>query len=215
MPLYFLKEIKNHSKIILWNLVESQEEILKVLKISKEEEKKLIKLTPKRKREYLGIRLVLNYWNSKAQIFYNEKGAPGLKNLPHLNISISHCENKIALAISNYEIGIDIEKYRENQILTVSKKFLRNDEAFFIEEKIKPQQLQVIWGIKESLYKITKGLFTNFLENYKVFKFDLNQNKINCKLISPLFESILEAHYEKKENYFLVYIINDKNERIH
>ena len=41
---------------------------------------------------------------------YNEHGAPRIENGPH--ISLSHCKNGIAVAVSNEQIGIDIEVVR-------------------------------------------------------------------------------------------------------
>ena len=65
-----------------------------------------------KRKEFLVIRLILNFLNIKINnLTYNSLGKPVLK----LNkfISISHSLNILVLAVSKNEIGVDIEKERK------------------------------------------------------------------------------------------------------
>ena len=46
--------------------------------------------------------------NEVPEFVYNEFGKPSFSNLP-IHFSLSHCKNAVACAISNHNIGIDVE----------------------------------------------------------------------------------------------------------
>ena len=76
--------------------------------------------------------LALKYLNTT--IFkYNEYNKPYFKNCP-IYFNISHCENMIALIISNKEVGIDIEKIREikNKEIIAKKLNIKTNSSYKI-----------------------------------------------------------------------------------
>ncbi|WP_185871880.1 4'-phosphopantetheinyl transferase family protein [Blattabacterium cuenoti] len=183
--------------------------ILRTLSLSDQEKVFLKSLSEKRKREFLGIRYVLKYINIKMNIFYNERRKPFL--FPEgKHISLSHSFEKIAIAISSYRIGIDIEKLRENKkIIKIKKKFIRDDESIFIHPNYEEDYLHIIWGIKESLYKLEGGIFYSFLDHYKVSPFCLKRDScVSCWIIKKSYSKRFSAFYRKIEKHYLVYIID-------
>ena len=64
--------------------------------------------TEKRKREYLASRFLLQLIDPEAKISYNSFGAPQLDNKQF--ISISHSKNIVAIIVSKYKVGLDVEK---------------------------------------------------------------------------------------------------------
>ncbi|WP_238785034.1 4'-phosphopantetheinyl transferase family protein [Blattabacterium cuenoti] len=168
-----------------------------------------LSLSEKRKREFLGIRYVLRYIGIKMNIFYNEKKKPFF--FPEEKyISLSHSFEKIAIAISYYKIGIDIEKLRKNnKIVKIKKKFIRDDESIFINPNYEEDYLHIIWGIKESLYKLEGGILYSFLDHYKVSPFCIKKDScISCWIIKKSYSKRFYAFYRKIEEHYLVYIID-------
>lgn len=69
-------------------------------------------------------------------------------------ISISHTKSgAIAAYSASLKVGVDIETVRP-QIGRIAKKFIRPDEARFAAELGTEHAQQLLWGIKESLFKL-------------------------------------------------------------
>ncbi|WP_185856979.1 4'-phosphopantetheinyl transferase family protein [Blattabacterium cuenoti] len=182
---------------------------LRKLYLSDQEKMFFLSLSEKRKREFLGIRSALRYIGIKMNIFYNEKRKPFLF-YEGRHISLSHSFEKIAIAISSYHIGIDIEKLRKDKkIVKIKKKFIRDDESIFIHPNYEEDYLHIIWGIKESLYKLEGGMFYSFLDHYKVSPFFLQKSScVSCWIIKNSYSKRFSAFYRKIEKHYLVYIID-------
>lgn len=126
------------------------------------------------KRAFMSIRhLLAEAGYTDQDLYYDEVGKPHLKDGTH--ISITHSYNFTAIITSRTtEVGIDIEKQRD-KILRIASKFtpleeyrtLANDDAVV-------RKLTIVWGAKESLYKIygTKGV--SFLQHINVTDFDFD-----------------------------------------
>jgi len=106
-----------------------------------------------------------------ADLIYDEFGKPHLKNGTH--ISISHSFTFTAIIVSDeLHVGIDIEKQRE-KILKIAHKFTPFEEYKTIANvDALISKLTIVWGAKESLYKIygkKKLLFLHhiYIEDFK------------------------------------------------
>ena len=86
------------------------------------------------------------------ELKYNEYGKPYAHNGKFFNIS--HSGNFVALAISDYEVGVDVEAIKKRDL-----SFLTN---IFVEDDIKGASLEdtyLLWCNKESLAKcVGRGL---------------------------------------------------------
>lgn len=198
-----------NTKILIWKLTEPVNILLNRLQLSMSELKIYNSLILKRKKEFLGIRCVLNSIGiSNNHLFYNIKGKPFLKNEIQDHISLSHVDDLIAIAISNNRIGIDIEYLDTKKIFNIKNKFLRKDERSFINKLYEIYQLHIIWGIKESLYKLNGGYLKNMISNYKVMPFTVNDRRIKSWILSNTISERFWAYHKKIYNYQLIYIID-------
>ncbi|WP_185851793.1 4'-phosphopantetheinyl transferase family protein [Blattabacterium cuenoti] len=199
---------KFHTKIIVFKWFNLETLFSKeLITLSEKERKIFFSLSKKRKKEFLGVRYALRYIGI-MNLFYNEKRKPFL--FPQKKyISLSHSFEKIAIAISSYHIGIDIEKFRKNKIIKVKEKFIREDESLFIHPNQEEEYLHIIWGIKESLYKLEGGLSSSFLDHYKVSPFCINKDFcISCWILKKSYSKRFSAFYRKIDEHYLVYIID-------
>ena len=73
---------------------------------------------------------------------------------PKGSISLSHSKKGAVAAFSPFlEVGVDVEVTR-TQLIKVAPKFIREDEQKFLTSLGTQEALQLIWGIKESLFKL-------------------------------------------------------------
>ena len=84
---------------------------------------------------------------SKEPIKFNDTGKPFYENGPHFNVS--HSGQYIVMAVSNKDIGVDIEENKEKDMSALIRIF--NDaEAKMIKEHA---DFYYLWCAKESLIK--------------------------------------------------------------
>lgn len=118
---------------------------------------------PKRKQQYLAVRLIKNELFPNKIIQYSEIGAPFIDNEGY--ISISHSSEVAALACCPaFQIGLDLETIRKD-VLRVTDKFLGGEEKLRFDVNNTLDMIK-IWSGKEALYKLSgeKGLiFANAL----------------------------------------------------
>ncbi len=204
-----IKHINNEEyELVVWNVTEPNDLLLSSLSLSQEQLEKYYSLSEKRKKEYLGIRASMQVLGRDDEVFYDEKGKPYIKD--NMYISFSHSYGKVAVAISKFPIGVDIELERNKKIRNIESKFIREDEALFIPDNHeKDAYLHIIWGIKEGLYKLNGGNLWNFLHHYKVESFDLQEYKpIYTWVMDENSSNKYAAFYTLVENYYLVWVLD-------
>jgi len=131
--------------------------------LSQERRDKILRLkTPGAKIQsaiaYMLLRYALHceYNIDEAVLFeYNHKGKPALKDYPHIHISLSHCKTAAACALSESEIGVDIQDIRPvtDRLL---RRVLTENEYIKCKNSASPKEYFCrAWTIKESIIKKT------------------------------------------------------------
>ena len=86
------------------------------------------------------------------ELYYNKYGKPYLKD-SNIYFNISHTRNLVICAISDKEIGVDIEYLRYNEL--VSKRILNKKEySILLNSKCKEEIFTIMWTSKESYVKM-------------------------------------------------------------
>ena len=159
------------------------------------------------RRGFLSIRHLLHTAGYTDQdLYYTENGKPHLKDGKY--ISITHSYNFTAIIVSDTtEVGIDIEMQRD-KILRIASRFtplkeyrtLANDDAVV-------RKLTIVWGAKESLYKIygVKGL--SFLQHINVTDFDFDDQKTDAVINYHGSESTYDIDFLEFEGFTCVYAL--------
>ena len=122
-------------------------------------------------RGFFSVRhLLANFGYTDQDLYYDDNGKPHLKDGKY--ISITHSFTFSGVIISDHPVGIDIEKQRD-KIGIIAKKFIGYECAIISIQNATDyiKKLTVIWGIKESLYKLfaTPGML--FKEHFLVIPF--------------------------------------------
>lgn len=117
----------------------------------------------------------LGVQNTEITFLRNDYGKPKISEYPEYHFNISHTNNCIIAAFSNYPIGVDIEK--------VSKPDIRIAERFFTSAELKyilrsdseqNERFYEIWTKKEAYIKnLGKGFFMP-LNSFNVLSKDLS-----------------------------------------
>jgi 4'-phosphopantetheinyl transferase EntD len=173
MPLYKTLNPNSQTIVKIWKITESYDQLIEPLTLKPNSLERVLGMKSElHQRGFLSVRhLLRSFGYTDLDLYYDSNGKPHLKDGKY--ISITHSFIFSAVIISDNEVGIDIEKQRE-KIAIIAHKFV--DYEFDYLEKTSEdyiKKLTVIWGIKESLYKLfaTPGML--FREHFFVIPFML------------------------------------------
>ncbi|WP_150452697.1 4'-phosphopantetheinyl transferase family protein, partial [Arenibacter lacus] len=107
--------------------------------------------------------------------YYDEAGKPHLKDGRFISITHSHEFTGIIIS-DQLEVGIDIEMQRE-KILKIASKYTPLEEYKTVANTdALIRKLTIVWGAKESLYKICAQKGISFLHHMDITDFSLSSD---------------------------------------
>jgi len=191
MPLYKTITPNSQTTVKIWKITESYDELFRPLDLKSNSLERVLGMKSElHQRGFLSVRhLLRDFGYTDQDLYYDENGKPHLKDGKH--ISITHSFIFSAVIISDAEVGIDIEMQRE-KIGRIATKFVDYEFQYLDKESdCYVRRLTVIWGIKESLYKLfaTPGML--FREHFLVIPFLIDDE-----------ETISWIDYNKKKYRF-------------
>ncbi|MFT5242182.1 MAG: 4'-phosphopantetheinyl transferase [Glaciecola sp.] len=177
MPLYKTIQPNSQTTVKIWKITESYSTLFEPLDLKGDSLERVLGMKSElHQRGFLSVRHLLREFGYTDQdLFYDENGKPHLKD--GMYISITHSFTFSGVIISTSKIGIDIEKQRP-KIAIIDKKFVGYEFNYVSEDDTDYiKKLTVIWGIKESLYKLfaTPGML--FREHFLVIPFMLEDGE--------------------------------------
>ena len=221
MPLLYTKEAGKAGELGLWQITESQDELLKMKMVSAEDLSALNSNSNERRRkEWLTARILAEQLTGgkNIRIIYDEQKKPFLlprspfgKNSKK-HISLSHSRDILAVIIDGTETGIDIEIIKP-KVVRIKEKFMSRDELGSLQGEKQEEQLTVYWCAKESLYKL-------YGRNELVFNKDLiiepfqysEKGVIRGWIKNSNMEKSFSLQYQKlvsgNDDFMMAYIIN-------
>ncbi len=173
MPLYKSISVNSQTTVKIWKIEESYDELFSPLDLKQQSRTRVLGMKSNlHQRGFLSVRHLLREFGYTDQdLYYDENGKPHLKDGKY--ISITHSFTFSGVIISDNEVGIDIEKQRD-KIVIIASKFVEYEFNYLnknAEDYVR--KLTVIWGVKESLYKLfaTPGML--FKAHFLVIPFML------------------------------------------
>jgi phosphopantetheine--protein transferase-like protein len=205
MPLYLKKELEDKTRIGVWQVTETEEELKALSSVPSDELEEISFIRSESlRRQKLAVRALLDeMFEDKVYLSHHDNGKPYIENSV-TNISITHTEKYVAVILNdNDDVGIDIESLARD-FSSVEKKALSEDEIDDLEDDEKRNgQLAIYWCAKEAIYKMLGQYDVNFAEQIEVEKF------------RPKKDGELEATFEDEDGYEeefdLEYIIFDNH----
>ena len=205
MPLYKTIAVNSQTTVKIWKIEESFHDLMDGTPLKPESLSRVKGMKSElHQRGFLSVRhLLASFGYSDLDLYYDENGKPHLKN--GKEISITHSFTFSGIIISDKKAGIDIEKQRD-KIAKIASKFISYEFKYLDNTKSDyVRKLTVIWGIKESLYKLfaTPGML--FKSHFFVIPFmledlhtkawiDYNKRRIGYKCEFLEFEGFTCAY---------------------
>lgn len=210
MGLILNRELENGAIISLWEIVETEEELLLLSSVPSEEleELQLIR-NPARRKEKLAVRALLNeIFEDKLYLGHHDNGRPFLQNSV-IEISISHT-SRFACILTHPEesVGIDIELLSRN-FTAVEKKALSPEEIENLSDRDRDLHLAIYWSAKEAVYKRMSRSGIDFAKQIFIKKF----NPKDSGELTAIFtdkdgdEQEFDLEYEVFQDHIMAWIV--------
>ncbi len=210
MGLILNRELENGAIISLWEIVETEEELLLLSSVPSEEleELQLIR-NPARRKEKLAVRALLNeIFEDKLYLGHHDNGRPFLQNSV-IEISISHT-SRFACILTHPEesVGIDIELLSRN-FTAVEKKALSPEEIEDLSDRDRDLHLAIYWSAKEAVYKRMSRSGIDFAKQIFIKKF----NPKDSGELTAIFtdkdgdEQEFDLEYEVFQDHIMAWIV--------
>lgn len=153
MPLIHRRTIFQDAVIGIWEVTETEAELLQLYAATEQELAALNSFSHSfRRTQFLASRLLLHTLIPNAKIIYDENGKPFPAD-KQTHLSLSHSGNLIAMMTDSKPCGIDIETIRP-KIERIATKFLSDEELIASKEEPAVQRMHIYWCVKEAIYKV-------------------------------------------------------------
>ncbi|TDT41884.1 4'-phosphopantetheinyl transferase superfamily protein [Maribacter spongiicola] len=211
MPLYKTITVNEETSLAIWKVEETEENLWTGIELTPYCQNRFDGMKSELHRKaFLSIRhLLAKYDYTDADLIYDENGKPHLKD--GKLISITHSHNFTGIIISSAEhVGIDIEMQRD-KILRIAHKFTPFEEYKTLANTAAVvRKLTIVWGAKESLYKIYGHRGVSFLHHIDVQDFKFDDHKTTAQIIFEGNLSNFKIRFLEFEKFTCVYATRDK-----
>lgn len=175
MPLYKTITVTPTIRVHIWKIAEAEDELAKDIVLTPNCQHRIDGMKSElHRRGFLSIRHLLAVEGyTDSDLYYDSLGKPHLKDGNFISITHSYTFTGIIVS-EEEEVGIDIEKQRE-KILKIAHKFTPIAEYNSVRSPEElARKLTVVWGGKESLYKISSIPGLSFLKHIDIKDFLLD-----------------------------------------
>lgn len=195
--------LNDYSQLFVWKITETFDELfqsvaLKDVSLARVESMK----SESHQKGFLAVRrLLIEAGYSDFDLYYDEFGKPHLRNGKH--ISISHSHDFSVIVLSDVNVGADLEILKE-KTLKLAPRYMNVSHLDNLSKEDQLIKATVVWGIKESVFKIKNEIGISFKGN--IFEDDFNLKDRKCRA-SLQFNNITESFdivFEFIENYVFV-----------
>jgi 4'-phosphopantetheinyl transferase len=205
MPLLKTINCNPTTEILLWKITESLAELSAEVTLNPKNQQRFNGMKSElHQRAFLSVRKLLQLKGyTDFNLIYDQFGKPHLKDGKH--ISISHSHEYATIIISDEITGIDIELQRD-KIIRIADKFVEPEWEFLDKENQEYiRKLTVIWGVKESIFKIRNEAGISFKDHIHVHPFEIKDQSGIADLHFQNKSIQFKYHFIEIDNFTLVY----------
>ncbi len=207
MALYKTITVDKDTKVLIWKIEETYDWLKKDVQLTEHCQDRVDSMKSEiHKRGFMSIRhLLAEAGYTDHDLYYDETGKPHLRDNNY--ISITHSFEFSGIIISKNPIGIDIEKQR-NKILKIAHKFTPLEEYYTVaNEDALIRKLTIVWGAKESIYKLVNIPGLLFLHHINVKDFDFEATTTTAKVRCQATKKEFRLHFLEFEGFTCVYAL--------
>ncbi len=203
MPLYKEIILKDNAKLYLWKITEDSAELHRAVKLNNSSQNRVDAMkSVSHQKGFLAVRMLLQHIGyTDFDLYYDAFGKPHLTD--GKCISISHSHTFSAIAISDQPIGLDVEQVKE-KILKIASRFMDVSHLENLSEIEKKIKATVIWGIKESIFKIKNIEGISFRNHIFEEDFSFEDKKASAMLKHENKEENFDILFDSIEDYIFV-----------
>lgn len=203
MTFYKSIAIKPNTDIYLWKITEDFNTLFRQVQLKDVSLARLEKMkSESHQKGFLAVRMLLQHLgHSDLDLYYDAFGKPHLNGEKH--ISISHSREFSAIVISDKKIGIDLEKLKD-KTLKIAPRYMDISQLEELSEEEKIVKATIVWGIKETIFKIKNESGISFPEHIFESPFNLEDKKAKAQL---KFNNKIEDYtivFDSIEDYIFV-----------
>lgn len=181
MPFYKAISINESTTAYFWKISEDVTDLFKAVSLK---DVTLFRYegmkSESHQKGFLAVRMLLQHLGyTDYDLSYDEQGKPHLNDGKH--ISISHSHEFSCICISDSLMGIDLEKCKD-KILRIAPRFLEMKHLENLSDTEKIKKATVIWGVKESIFKIKNEVGISFPEHIFENEFDVAAGNCSAEL---------------------------------
>lgn len=164
--------------------------------------------SPSERKESLAAKLllhrVLTQKGLKAyKVFYPENEKPRLDG--ELSFNISHSGDFVALALSPYPVGCDIQQIRPYNPKVAKRNYCPEERAMIEAEENKDNAFIRLWALKESILKFTGEGISGGLDCFDFSPFSSESfSAFGCNFFVTQYENTYLALCHKAEEYKII-----------
>lgn len=104
--------------------------------------------------------------DSSINLRYSEHGKPYLTDYENIFFNISHCKYGVVCAVSDYEIGVDIQDIRPFKENVPKKVFCIEEQELLDKATDKNREFARIWSKKEAYFKMLGSGLTRKMNEF-------------------------------------------------
>lgn len=205
MPLYKTITVNATTIVHIWKIEEDINTLSRNIKLTDHCQNRLQGMKSElHQRGFMSIRhLLAEAGYTDFDLYYDKNGKPHLHDGKH--ISITHSYTFTAIIVSDQPVGIDIEKQRD-KILRIAHKFTPIEEYYTLTNAdARMRKLTIVWGAKESLYKLYSQEGLSFLKHIDVTDFDFEDAKTTATVNYEGAVSTYDLTFMEFEGFTCVY----------
>ena len=219
MPFYKELKINTNTTAYFWKISEDIDWLFENVELNEKSITRLETMSSiEHKKGFLAVRMLLQHIGfTDFDLFYDEFGKPNLKvesqkskvksHEPIIqNISISHSHEFSCICISNQCIGIDLEK-RKEKALKIAPRFMDVSHLEYLSEADKIAKATVIWGVKESVFKLKNEKGISFPNHISESPFQLEDKKGKAHLNFNGVTEDFEFQFDFVDEYVFVCVL--------
>ena len=211
MGLYLKKELDNEAVIGVWQITETEEELVELSSTPSDEMEEISFIRSESlRKQRLAVRALLNtLFDEKVYLSHHDNGKPYLENNP-VNISITHTAKYVAVILHEEEnVGIDLESL-DRDFSAVEKKALSEDEIDDLEDEKRNEQLAIYWCAKEAVYKLLSRYNVDFAEQIEIERFrPRGEGELEATFTSKDEEEEFDLEYMTFDRHVLVWVVGE------
>jgi len=207
MPLYKTLAVTPDISIYLWKVEEQESTLQSPIVLTENSRTRLEGMKSElHRRGFLSIRHLLAEAGYKDHdLYYDALGKPHLQDGNYISITHSHTFTGIIVS-KHIKVGIDIEKQRD-KIARIAHKFTDLEYDSSSQELNLVRKLTVLWGAKESVYKILSIPGISFYQHIDIKEFDLTTGNTSGKAEFQGEQSNYNIFFLEFEGFTCVYAL--------